>query len=269
VPNKVKAEGARAPEPVRSLVTTLSVVGSTLVYGITRSNLSQAINSQIGEFCRQATSGRYPFVRSSERDVTQEDFARLFSPNGLFDDFFQKNLQPFVDTSTRPWSFRQQAGASMGSPGALLAFQRAAMIRETFFRSGGAVPGLKLDFTPGEMDTTITQFILDVDGQIVKYAHGPQIPVSIQWPGPRGSAQVRVELSPPSAAGSSGMVTSGPWALFRMIDRLQVEPGTAPERFRATFNVNGRKASFDVTTSSVRSPFRLRELDEFTCPAGL
>ena len=31
------------------------------------SNLSQAINSQIGEFCRQATSGRYPFVRSSER----------------------------------------------------------------------------------------------------------------------------------------------------------------------------------------------------------
>ena len=269
VPNKVKAEGARAPEPVRSLVTTLSVVGNTLVYGITRSNLSQAINSQIGEFCRQATSGRYPFVRSSERDVTQEDFARLFAPNGLFDDFFQKNLQPFVNTSTRPWSFRQQAGASMGSPGALLTFQRAAMIRETFFRSGGAVPGLKLDFTPGEMDTSITQFILDVDGQIVKYAHGPQIPVSIQWPGPRGSAQVRVELSPSSAAGSSGMVTSGPWALFRMIDRLQVESGAAPERFRATFNVNGRKASFDVTTSSVRSPFRLRELEEFTCPAGL
>lgn len=269
VPNKVKAEGARAPEPVRSLVTTLSVVGNTLVYGITRSNLSLAVNSQIGEFCRQATSGRYPFVRSSERDVTQEDFARLFSPNGLFDDFFQKNLQPFVNTSTRPWSFRQQAGASMGSPGALLTFQRAAMIRETFFRSGGAVPGLKLDFTPSEMDTSITQFILDVDGQIVKYAHGPQIPISIQWPGPRGSAQVRVELSPSSAAGSSGMVTSGPWALFRMIDRLQVDAGAAPERFRATFNVNGRKASFDVTTSSVRSPFRLRELEEFTCPAGL
>lgn len=269
VPDKVKAEGARAPEPVRSLVTTLSVVGSTLAYGITRSNLSHAINSQIGEFCRQATSGRYPFVRNSNRDVTQEDFARLFSPNGLFDDFFQKNLQPFVDTSTRPWSFRQQAGASMGDPGALLTFQRAAMIRETFFRSGGAVPGLKLDFTPNEMDTSITQFILDVDGQIVKYAHGPQIPVSIQWPGPRGSSQVRVELSPSSAAGSSGMVTSGPWALFRMIDRLQVETGSAPERFRATFNVNGRKASFDVTTSSVRSPFRLSELEQFTCPTGL
>ena len=269
VPNKVKADGARAPEPVRSLVTTLSSVGSTLVYGLTRSNIGGAINAQIGEFCRQATSGRYPFVRNSERDVTQEDFARLFAPNGLFDDFFQKNLLPLVDTSTRPWTFRQQAGAPAGSAGALLSFQRAQAIRDTFFRGGGNVAGLKLDFKPNEMDTSITQFILDVDGQIVRYAHGPQIPTSIQWPGPRGSTQVRVELSPPSATGSSGMVNSGPWALFRMIDRMQLEPSTAPERFRATFNVEGRKASFDVTTSSVRSPFRLRELEEFSCPAGL
>jgi type VI secretion system protein ImpL len=269
VPNKVKAEGARAPEPVRSLLSSLSVAGNMLALGVTRANLGQAINSQIGEFCRVAAAGRYPFVRSSERDVTQEDFARLFAPNGLIDDFFQKHLQPFVDTSTRPWTFKDVAGASMGSPGTLLTFQRAAAIRETFFRGAGNVPGLRLDFKPDAMDTSITQFILDVDGQIVRYAHGPAIPVSIQWPGPRGSTQVRVELSPPSATGRSGIVTSGPWALFRMIDKLQLEPGQAPERFRVTFNVEGRKASFDVTTSSVRSPFRLKELEEFTCPTGL
>jgi type VI secretion system protein ImpL len=270
VPNKVKAEGARTPEPVRSLMTALSLAGSTHALITTREKLGQAINSQIGEFCRQATSGRYPFVRNSERDVTQEDFARLFAPNGLFDDFFQKYLLAHVDTSTKPWVFRQQAsGASMGGPGTLLAFQRAAAIRETFFRSGGNVPGLKLDFKPAEMDTTIKQFILDVDGQVVRYAHGPQIPASIQWPGPRGSTQVRVELSPPTEADRSGMVTSGPWALFRMIDRLQLEPSPAPERFRATFNVAGRKAVFDVTTSSVRSPFKLRDLEEFSCPTGL
>jgi type VI secretion system protein ImpL len=50
---------------------------------------------------------------------------------------------------------------------------------------------------------------------------------------------------------------------------VQVEPGAAPERFRVTFNVGGRKAVFEVTTSSVRNPFRLRELGEFACPTGL
>jgi type VI secretion system protein ImpL len=201
--------------------------------------------------------------------MTQEDFARLFAPNGLFDAFFQANLQPFVDTAARPWSFKDQAGASMGNPGTLLTFQRAAAIRETFFRGGGNGPSLRLDFKPDAMDPSIKRFILDVDGQTVQYAHGPQIPVSIQWPGPRGSSLVRVELVPPSESGASGMSASGPWALFRLFDRLQIEPTSAPERFRATFNIGGRKASFEITTSSVRSPFRLKDLEEFACPTGL
>jgi type VI secretion system protein ImpL len=268
VPNKVKADGARTPEPVRSMLQTLSVSGTSAALDATRSNLGQAINAQIGEFCRQAIVGRYPFVRGSSRDVTQEDFARLFAPSGLFDDFFQKNLQAFVDTSTRPWSFRQMAGASMGSPGTLLQFQQAAAIRDTFFRAGGAAAALRLEFKPVEMDAAITQFVLDVDGQVVRYSHGPQIPASVQWPGPRGSQQVRVQLTPAST-GASGLVTEGPWALFRLFDRLQLEPGAVPERFRATFNIDGRRATFELTTSSVRNPFRLRELEEFSCPSRL
>jgi len=128
---------------------------------------------------------------------------------------------------------------------------------------------LRLEFKPVEMDPTLTQFSLDVDGQSVKYAHGPQIPMSVQWPGPRGSSEVRVQVTPAGPTGTSGMVTSGPWALFRMFDRTRIEPGNSPERFRATFTVDGRKAVFDVTASSVRNPFVLRELVEFSCPMGL
>ncbi len=270
VPNKVKAEAARMPEPLRSALTTLSVSGTTAALQIAQAHLGQAINAQIGEFCRQATTGRYPFVRSSNRDVTPEDFARLFAAGGLFDTFFTQHLVNFVDTSTRPWSFKKVGVASMGGGSATLTqFQNAAAIRETYFRAGGAAPGLRLDFKPVELDASITQFILDVDGQLVKYAHGPQIPASIQWPGPRGSTQVRVMLSPVSASGKSGSVDEGPWALFRLFDRLQLESAGAPERFRATFNIDGRKAVFDVTASSVRNPFRLRELEEFSCPAKL
>ena len=270
VPNKVKAEAARLPEPVRSLLNTLSASGSSAALGATRANLSQSVNSGIGEFCKQAVTGRYPFARASRNDVTQDDFGRLFAPGGLFDDFFQKNLANFVDTNTRPWSFRQIGEAKLGTDtGTLGQFQRAAMIRDTFFRSGGRAPGLRLDFKPLEMDDTITQFTLDVDGQLVKYAHGPQIPSAVQWPGPRGSTQVRVQLQPALATGTSGLVTEGPWALFRLFDRLQIAPAGAPERFRVTFDIDGRKATFEVTASSVVNPFRLRDLAEFSCPTTL
>ncbi|CAN5333845.1 type VI secretion system membrane subunit TssM [soil metagenome] len=270
VGNKIRAEAARLPEPIRSLLGTLSTSGATAALGATRTNLGTAINAQIGEFCRQATPGRYPFARTSTRDVTTDDFARLFAPGGLFDDFFTKNLAQYVDTSTRPWSFKQVGDAKMGDDnGTLIQFQRAAVIRDTFFRNGGRTPSLKLDFKPIEMDTTITQFALDVDGQPVRYSHGPQMSTPIAWPGPRGSGDVRIQLSPMAAGGTSGASADGPWALFRMLDKASIEALGAPERFKVTFNIDGRRAAFEVTASSVLNPFRLKELSEFACPGGL
>jgi type VI secretion system protein ImpL len=272
VPNKARAEAGRLPEPVRSLVNTLVNASVTQALGATRENLSANINSQIGEFCRQAIADRYPFNRNSTRDVTQDDFARMFSPGGLMDDFFQKNMIQFVDTSTRPWSFRQVGGGQMGEKGdsgSLIQFQRAMAIRDTFFRSGGKNPSLRLDFKPLEMDASITQFVLDVDGTLVRYAHGPTVPVSVIWPGTAGRGEVRIQLTPPSASGSSGAVFSGPWALFRMFDKVGIESLGQAERFKATFTIDGRKATFEVTTSSVLNPFRMSELAAFGCPSKL
>lgn len=263
---KVKAEGARMPEPIRGMLQQLSSGSTSQSLAATRENLSSAVEAQVGQFCHMATDGRYPFVRGSGRDVTREDFARLFAPGGLMDDFFQKNLAAVVDTSTRPWSFKKVQEQSLGGSGNLAQFQRAATIRDVFFRSGGTV---RLDFKPIEMDPAITQFTLDVDGQLVKYAHGPQQPQSIQWPGSKGGLSARVQITPPGPSGASGQSTEGPWALFRLFDRAQVEGMGAPEKFKVTFNVDGRQASFEVTASSVQNPFRLRELAEFRCPSGL
>jgi type VI secretion system protein ImpL len=271
VQNKVRAEAGRLPEPVRSLLNTLVNAGVTQALTATRENLSASIGASIGDFCNTAIAGRYPFNRSSSRDVTTDDFAAMFSPGGRMDDFFQKNLIQFVDTSTKPWSFRQVGGGQMGAQGdtgSLIQFQRAQAIRDTFFRNGGKMPSLRLDFKPIEMDASITQFILDVDGQIVKYAHGPTVPMSVTWPGTAGRGQVSIQLTPPSTSGESPRF-EGPWALFRLFDRAQIDNMGQPERFRATFTIDGRKAVFEVTTSSVQNPFRMSELANFSCPSKL
>lgn len=267
VPTKLRAEAARMPEPLRSLMLTLSATSAGQALGSVRAHLSGELNNSIGVFCRQAIAGRYPFARGSNRDVTPEDFARLFAPGGLMDQFFQTKLSPYVDISTRPWSFRRIGEASMGSGSAALPqFQRAQVLRDVFFR-GGNLPNLRLEFKPLEMDASITQFILDVDGQLVKYSHGPTLPSSVQWPGPRGSNQVRLQVLPTS--GVSGQVFEGPWALFRMFERVRMDAAGQPERFHVTFDVDGRKARFEIRTASVQNPFRLPELQQFQCPGAL
>jgi type VI secretion system protein ImpL len=88
----------------------------------------------------------------------------------------------------------------------------------------------------------------------------------VRWPGPRNTGVVRVSVQP---AGGTGIVKDGPWALLPLFETVGLQPGGAPEKFRATFDIDGRKAVFDVTASSVRNPLRMRELAEFRCPNGL
>jgi len=269
VAGKLRSDAGRLPEPVRSMVENLSQAGATQARVAERGNLSQDLRP-VTEFCRRAIAGRYPMAAASTRDVLPEDFGQMFAPGGLMDDFFNKRLAELVDTSARPWRYKPVAEQGAITTAALAQFERAARIRDIFFRAGGRTPAMRLDFKPVEMDAGITQFILDVDGQLVRYAHGPVVPMAVQWPGPKGSNQVRVQISPPSSSGgSSGQAMDGPWALFRTLDKAQLEAGDAPEKFFITFDIDSRRTRFEVTTNSVQHPIRLRELREFSCPEGL
>jgi type VI secretion system protein ImpL len=266
---KMRAEAARLPSPLRGMFEGLAATSSSQAAGVARSSIGALLDANVGDFCRKAIAGRYPFVRSSPRDVTPDDFARMFAPGGLMDDFFAKNLAQYVDTSTRPWSFRRGIdGAPAGSSASLSSFEKAAVIREVFFRGGSRAPQFRVDMKPVEMDASITTFALDADGTPLSYLHGPQTPRSIVWPGPAGRNQVRVALTPPGGGSSTGPF-EGSWALHRFFDKAQITPSASPEKFLATFNFDGRKVAFEVTAASVQNPFKLRELEEFTCPGRL
>ncbi|MDQ2778253.1 MAG: type VI secretion system membrane subunit TssM [Pseudomonadota bacterium] len=269
LPNQLKADAANSPEPVRSILESLGGTSARVALMQLRESLSREVRAQIGDFCKQAISGRYPFVLGSKSEVTQADFATLFGPSGKFEQM-QQRLAPYIDTSTKTWSFRAVDGVPLGNDvGTLPQFQRAAVIRETFFSGAGGAgggPSTRLEMKPVEMDTSLREFTLDVDGQLVRYAHGPQIPTAITWPGPRGTNVVRVMVQP---AGGTGMVEDGPWALYKLFDRVTFLPGKEREKDRVVFDIDGRKAVFDITTGSVRNPFRLPELRSFSCPNGL
>ena len=256
----IKAESARLPEPLRSLLQQLSAAGTEQMLAAKRQNLSAALGNQVGRFCSLATKGRYPFDRSSSRDVTREDFERLFAPGGLIDGFFQQQLAPHVDTGTRPWSFRKVQQQSFGSAENLAQFERAAAIREVFFRAAT----LRFEFKLLEADSRLGPLTLDVDGQQLQFSPAQAGPQSVQWPGPHGGLAAQLRL------GNAGLLAAeGPWALFRLADRAHIEPLGVPEKLRATFESGGKRASFEVTAGSVQNPLRLRELAEFSCPQGL
>jgi type VI secretion system protein ImpL len=264
LPNQIRAQAANAPEPLRSLLDSLGSTTARAASMQLRDSLSRDVRATVGEFCTQAITGRYPFTVGATSEVTLADFATLFGPGGKFDQM-QQRLANYIDTSTKPWSFRAGEGGPLGADvGSLPQFQKAAVIRETFFAGGAAVPTTRLEMKPVEMDVALKDFTMDVDGQLVRYNHGPQIPTAVVWPGPRGTGVVSVNVQP-----GTGMRNDGPWALYKLFDRVSFVQGGEREKVRVVFDFDGRKAMFDLTTGSVRNPFRLPELRSFSCPNGL
>ncbi|HQY09179.1 MAG TPA: type VI secretion IcmF C-terminal domain-containing protein, partial [Burkholderiaceae bacterium] len=119
--------------------------------------------------------------------------------------------------------------ASLGASASLIQFQRAAEIRSVFFGGGAAGPAVRLEMKPLQMDPALLQFSLDMDGQLLRYAHGPSVPQQLRWPGTRGTNQIRIQVSPGASGGDTGLLFEGPWAIFRMFDRAQVQPSAQPE----------------------------------------
>jgi type VI secretion system protein ImpL len=270
VTRELAAQAARAPEVVRGMLVQFIATSGGQLFAALRDPLARQLAADVTAPCKQVVEGRYPLVRSARDEVSREDFARLFAAGGVIDGFFQRNLASFVDTGARPWSVRRPDGRAEPIDAALQ-FQRAQAIRDAFFREGRRL-GVRLEFRLLEMDPGLTAFTLDVDGQVMRFARDSRAPVSVQWPGPAapsGQGRVHVGVATPGGAVGSGFTFEGPWALFRLFDRVRVEPGPSADRVLMLFDVEGRRARFEVRSAGPVNPVRLADLEQFTCPQRL
>ncbi|MEE9344246.1 MAG: type VI secretion system membrane subunit TssM [Methylococcales bacterium] len=265
---KVKLEGKRTPFPVNTMMAKVADSSKSLVSGGVRKHLNAMWRSEVLPFCQKAIQGLYP-IATNTREITFEDFTYFFGPGGLMDEFFNKYLLASVEKGGRRWRWNSRGGGGAAvSSVALQQFQRADNIQKIFFRMGKQSPKVSFRLKPISMSPAIVQFIMDVDGQTLTYAHGPVRPVAMKWPGPNDSRQVRIQMLPP-LQGHSGLSKEGPWALFRFFDEAQITRTSNPSIFIMTFRIQGREAKFELLANSAVNPFQLADLKAFRCPNSL
>jgi type VI secretion system protein ImpL len=267
---KLLSAATRMPQPARDWAIALAQSSSTITVSGARTHLNASWQSGVLPLCRKALDNRYPIFKGGTADVTLNDFSRLFAPGGLIDGYFNTNLRPFVDTSTKPWRWQRVDNVDLGIPRAvLIEFERAAEIRDSLFGAGGSTPAVNFEIVPVDLDASSTQVLLEIEGQTVTYNHGPPRPVRLRWPGTNGPQQVRITFSPPIAGTPTTIKRDGPWAWFRLLDEAQVTQSSLTDRFNVTFEVGGRSATFELRANSVNNPFSLTSLEQFRCPGSL
>ena len=209
VPNKVKTEAAA---PARA---------GALDAGHARRQQRAAVaddgarrtSSERGHARRSASSASRPSpaaIRSTAtrtRDVTPADFAQLFGPGGKIDQLFQQKLAAVRRHEHAAVAASEPVeGAPLGSDtGTLAAVPARRGDPRHLLPRGGNAPSLRLRVQAGR------------DGRVDHAVHprrrrpdralrrtGRRSRRACSGPGPRGSAQVRVQVSPPRPAATFG-----------------------------------------------------------------
>ncbi|PCJ07737.1 MAG: type VI secretion system membrane subunit TssM [Rhodobacteraceae bacterium] len=260
---------SRIDGPVQRWASQISSGSSGITSEGTRASINARWQASVLPFCTQALDNRYPFNRRARADVAMADFAKLFSPGGLIDGFFNENLAKYVDTRSRPWTWKRVNDVDLGiSPAVLVQMQYAAEIRDAFF-AAGPVPAVQFQITPKALDPKAKEVLLEIDGVQVAYSHrsGQPTPVAVTWPGSVGLA--RITLSPKKRDNENTMSRDGPWAWFRLLDSAEVRRTNVSDRRRVNFRIGGRLALFELQSGSVINPFALPAMAKFSCPKSM
>ena len=260
------ALAARAlPDPLKQMLD--GVQRKTTAMGRTGAlkQLNASWQADVLPFCQTAISDRFPFVPSSLADATIDDVARLFGSSGLIESFVKEKLAGFVDTTHHPWRDSQSIGLSSA---ALDQLARAHRITMALFAAGSS-PKTSFSLIPASLDSDAGSALLNVDGQELRYDHGPPRPMAFSWPGPAGTNTVRVSFVPFGGGPPVTEATEGPWALFRLLYKRNFQPTSQPEVFDVEVGAGSHAMRLRLRAASVENPFDPRLLSGFTCPEAL
>lgn len=266
VMNNIGMESRSTPKPMNKWLTKIESSGKTLTTSGTYNYLNSTWKSEVLEVCRRAIQGRYPVDKDSSKEITLDDFSNFFGYYGKMDSFFNEHLKVFVDTSTSPWKLHRDIGISRRT---LQQFEKAKNIRETFFDEGSDKPNIEFSLRATSLSVNVKQFLLEMEGQMLSYRHGPARQYPMRWPGPDRSGLSTVTFTPASGFKNKVIQGKGFWSLFRLLDKGEVRETTSYDKFFVEFERGDYSAILELQANSVKNPFYKSVMEGFRCPNNL
>ncbi|WP_269582312.1 type VI secretion system membrane subunit TssM [Roseibium sp. Sym1] len=235
--------------------------------------LNERLKADVVDQCRQIVGRNYPF-ENGRSEVPMTEFAKLFSPAGIMQRFFEQNLKPLVDTSNRPWTWKPGvAQAERLSNATLRQFERADLIKESFFPTGNAFPSVGLQVVPRSLSQQADSASLEVNGNVVFVTRGAgfnadiqPVPANFDWPSNTATPRVVLVIQPEVPGYRSRQEIHGDWAFYRFIKANRVSSGQ--NKFVVRKTLGGRQVAFTITLRTSPNPFFLSAVGDFSCPTS-
>ena len=254
------------PEPLNRQVKKLADESSDVLLIEALRELEKRWNAEVFSFYSQRLANFYPFNPNSRTDASVEDFTAFFGPQGKLQDFKDKYLKLFLDDNLEALYSARRGGYLMRTdvPKQLEAADR---IRDAFFNSRGAM-AVHFTLEPLGLAPTRRSSVLNIQGQLITYNHGPSETVGVIWPNTLGgSPESRMTLVN-GDGNSSSLVYKGSWSLFRLLSQARLNGATATT-VDLSFTASDGGMRYRITADKSNNPFTQRLFHGFALPGTL
>ena len=253
------------PEPLDQHVRKLADQTAQVLNVEALRELERRWDAEVYSFFQQRLAGRYPFVVKAP-DAALDDFEAFFGPKGRLQQFNDQYLKVFLKENLEALQSGQH-GQSLIRADVIEQLELADRIRETFFDQRGRL-SVQFSIEPLGLSANQRTSLLDLDGQLISYTHGPSQITGIVWPNTLGP-QVRSNLTLLRQNGnSSSLEYRGPWSMFRLLSRGALNGRTATS-VDLSFRTGDGVMRYRLNAEKAFNPITQQPFKDFRLPRGL
>ncbi|MGQ5523133.1 type VI secretion system membrane subunit TssM [Chitinimonas sp. PSY-7] len=186
--------------------------------------INRTWTAQVYEPFSKSLAGKYPFVANSRVEASAQEIAAIFGPEGAIAKFTEKSIGPLAVRrgdmlSARTW-------ADMGvqfSPAFVADFPRYVSAQAGGGGGGAtAATSNQTQFQIMPMSAPgLSEYTIEIDGQVMRYRNGMQAWNSFVWPNPSGSPGVKITATTFDGRAVELLNVPGNFGLEKMIGAAQ------------------------------------------------
>lgn len=231
-------------------------------------NLEKQWENDVYVFYSERISGRYPQDKTSNIDISFEDFKEFFGKEGKVQVFYDKYLKVLLDPDHN-FLLALNKGASFISPEITHLLAQVENIRNAYMDEKNNI-SITFWVEPTGLSGIYANSILDIDGVQLEYNHGKPSTKSIIWPNPaNNSGQVSLTMNSVSAnIAPYSKSETGEWSLLRFLDKARNSSISEHER-QLRFTSAAGYASYKLTLPKPVNPITGDLFIGFTLPRRL
>ncbi len=255
------------PEPMNRLLNRLATESWRVLLDQAVAQLEREWYREVYQPFQQNLARHYPFNASAGRDVALQDFERFFAPDGVLDTFYKDNLKLFLED--HPEQVGDARRASLVRRDVLASLSSADKIRSAYFTRSGTLD-VEFALEPLNLSSNKRRSVVNLDGQLVEFSHGPRQSIPLVWPNTlREAVESRITLVPVQVNRSPRSISeNGPWALFRLLDKADIT-GVSNSAVDVRFQVDNGEMRYRLHAASNINPFTQQLLSGYRIPRSL